>query len=189
MKAKLCRHSGPEVCKSMATILDETQLDQSKDETPLYASPSLFLHTTNCLHRETAAALMTPKTFSLFPLLPAELQLLIWDHCVSNTFVTYQRLKQSSSRALTSATSPPEPLYVDHRRLCKRRWMRLMLTCKTSYEVAKKADADFRRKEPKKYWIFGRKWEEMAEFHQNGLLSPYKGVSLGKFDEDADFRW
>lgn len=57
-----------------------------------------------------------------------------------------------------------------------------MLACKLSHEVVKMADEKVRKgMGEKKYWIFGRKWDEMVAFHREEQDE--------EFEEDADLRW
>ena len=98
---------------------------------------------------------------------------MIWETALENCFITYKAVLKidhqpdAVARARRRGIKIPTYRQVKIRRLCKRRWLRLQLACKTSYQVAKDADAKRLKKIGMKYWWQGDNWEVLVRYSPN----------------------
>lgn len=123
------------------------------------------------------SALILPRSATHpFLRLPAELQVLIWKEALENSYVLYK-----STRTLRGGSRE----IITKRRLCNRRWMGILLACRTSYEVVKDADREKMEAGGKfrtwfTYWGCEKRWE--SKIRQEAL----KGNVVKR---DMDVRW
>ena len=87
----------------------------------------------------TPATAVLTEGFTLFRNLPPECQLLIWEEATQNCFIKYVSVYYRENPNPPHYTEPVKSS-VEVIALDKRAWMRLMLACKTSHEIAEKAD-------------------------------------------------
>lgn len=123
-----------------------TSDSSSEDETlRLCAEPQLEVPRCLCRHKKLRSAISKPQssaklqTFHLFPLLPPELQLIIWQYAIVNCYRPCVRSKPIyGARIFIGAAQLVkfETLVCDG--INGRRWMGVMLACKMAKDVAKR---------------------------------------------------
>lgn len=116
---------------------------------------------------------------------------MIWKTAMDTCFVPYKAVLKidhqpdAMARASRRGIKIPTSRQVKVRRLCKSRWLRLQLSCKTSYEVAKGADAERLKKIGMlKYWWQGDKWEALVRYSPKWGSMDYEKLDVNAEERD-----
>ena len=102
--------------------------------------------------------------------------MLVWKEALEKSYVLYK-----STRIVKGGV----PEMITKRKLCNKRWMGILLACRTSYEVGKDADKEVMQAGGKfrtwfTYWGSEKRWE--SKIRQEAL----KGNVV---ERDMDVRW